>query len=209
MRKLLFQMMSTLNGRVDDPDAWVTGVSEDLYADIERLYDTCDTVLVGHTTYAEMVAYWPGAETEAGGTETNKRMAHRMNTYKKVVISRGGEPGPLPWHNAELVRLPDDEALAAFVEDLKAQPGANIHLAGGASLAQALVRLGLVDEYHLFVYPSLAPGRAWFDQVADPRGLRLVNAATYTNGVLGLSYIAQPAGEPLTTQRESFTDFLT
>jgi dihydrofolate reductase len=156
-----------------------------------------------------MVAYWPGAETEAGGTETNKRMAHRMNTYKKYVISRQGEPGPLPWTNAERVRLPDDAALAAFVQDLKAQPGGDIHLSGGAALSQALVRLGLVDEYHLFVYPSLAAGKAWFDQVEDPRGLRLVNATTYEGGVLGLSYVAMPAGEPVTTQRESFTDFLT
>jgi dihydrofolate reductase len=209
MRKLVFQMMSTLNGRVDDPDAWVTGVGEDLYAAIERVYDTCDTVLVGHTTYEEMVAYWPGAETEAGGTETNKRMAHRMNTYRKYVISREGEPGPLPWTNAELVRLPDDEAVVAFVADLKGQPGADIHLAGGAGLAQSLVRLGLVDEYHLFVYPSLAAGKAWFDQVEAPRGLRLVNATTYEAGVLGLSYAAASVYEPVTTPRDSFTDFLT
>lgn len=209
MRNVVFQMMTTLNGRVDDPDAWVTGVSDDQYTDIDTRYATCDTVLVGRVTYEEMYAYWPGAETEEGGTETNRRMAHRMNTYRKVVVSRDGEPGPLPWTNAELARVDSDDALAALVADLKAQPGGDIHLAGGASLAQAMIRLGLVDEYHTYIYPVLSPGKAWFDQVADPRGLVLTGDAAFENGVIRLSYVPDTSGEPVTTSRESFTDFLT
>jgi dihydrofolate reductase len=208
MRKLALQMMTSLNGRVDDPDAWVSGVSDDLYADIDRLYDGYDTVLVGHTTYEEMAAYWPGAETEEGGTETNRRMAHRMNTYRKYVLSRTGEPGPLPWSNAELVRVDDDNALVAFIEGLKQQPGRDIHISGGASLARSVVRLGLVDDYHLFVYPNLTGGQAWFADIADSRGLRLVSATTYRDGVLGLTYEASHGEVPVPVERASFTDFL-
>ena len=32
-------------------------------------YETFDTILVGRTTYEEMLAYWPGAETAEGGSE--------------------------------------------------------------------------------------------------------------------------------------------
>ena len=208
MRKLVFQMMTSLNGRVDDPDAWVSGVSDDLYAGIEQLYDTYDTVLVGRTTYEEMAAYWPGAETEEGGTETNRRMAHRMNTYRKYVVSRTGTPGPLPWANAELVRIENDDALVAFIQDLKHQPGRDLHLSGGASLARSVVRLGLVDEFHLFVYPALSSGLAWFDDVPDNRALHLVSATTYRDGVLGLTYTATPGQAPVTVERATFTDFL-
>jgi dihydrofolate reductase len=58
MRKVVMRMMTTLNGRLDDPDAWVTGVPDDLYAELDRLYETFDTILVGRTTYEEMFAYW-------------------------------------------------------------------------------------------------------------------------------------------------------
>jgi hypothetical protein len=38
-------MMTTLNGRLDDPDAWVTDISDDLYREIDRVYGTFDTIL--------------------------------------------------------------------------------------------------------------------------------------------------------------------
>jgi hypothetical protein len=80
-----------------------------------------------------MFAYWPGAETEEGGSETNKSMAHKTNTYKKFVISSGAEDGALEWNNAERVIARTDEDIARFINDLKSQPGADIHLSGGAS----------------------------------------------------------------------------
>ena len=53
----------------------------------------------------------------------------------------------------------------AFVEQLKAQPGGDIHLAGGAQLARTLIRLGVVDRYHLYVYPLVSAGASWFDEI--------------------------------------------
>ena len=76
----------------------------------------------------------------------------------------------------------------AFVEDLKAQPGGDIHLAGGARLAQTMVRLGLVDQYHFVVHPIVSPGASWFDQIEEQRGMTLGSATAYSNGVVGLYY---------------------
>ncbi len=72
MRKVVMGMMTTLNGRLDDPDAWMTEIPDDLYAEIDRLYGTFDTILVGRRTYEEMFEYWPGAETAEDGSEINK-----------------------------------------------------------------------------------------------------------------------------------------
>jgi dihydrofolate reductase len=188
MRKVVLQMMTTLNGRLDDPDAWMGDVSDDLYAEIDRIYATFDTVLVGQTTYQEMFAYWPGAETEEGGSETNKSMARKMNAYKKFVFSNGREKKPLEWNNAEQVLAHSDEDIIQFIAGLKAQPGSDIHLSGGARLAQTFIRLGLVDEYHFFVYPVVSAGAAWFDQIENKRDLELVSATAYKNGVAGLYY---------------------
>lgn len=91
MRKIVLQVMTTLNGRLDQPFEWVRGVCEDQYQRIEQLYATYDTVLVGRTTYEEMAAYWPSALRDGEGTETNRRMARRMNDYKKLVFSKSGQ----------------------------------------------------------------------------------------------------------------------
>jgi dihydrofolate reductase len=181
------QMMTTVDGRLDDPGAWVPEIPGDLYAEIDRIYDSFDTVLVGRTTALEMAEYWPGAETDPDGSEISRSMARKMNTYKKYVFTRGGEP--LDWSNVELVRVDDDDALLAFVEELKARPGGDIHLSGGAQLARTLIRLGVVDRYHLFVHPVVSPGARWFDGIEEQRELELESATAYSNGVVGLYYI--------------------
>ena len=59
MRKVVMGMMTSLDGRLDDPDAWVTGIPDDLYAELDRLYGTFDSILVGRTTYEEMFEFCP------------------------------------------------------------------------------------------------------------------------------------------------------
>jgi hypothetical protein len=77
MRKVVLAMMTTLNGRLDDPGAWWPGASDELYKEIDCLYDTFDTILVGQKTYKEMYEYWPGAETEKIGSDIRKEWLAR------------------------------------------------------------------------------------------------------------------------------------
>jgi dihydrofolate reductase len=181
------QMMTTLDGRLDDPGAWVPEIPDDLYAEIDRVYERFDTVLVGRTTALEMAEYWPGAETDPDGSEINRSMARKMNTYKKYVFTSSSEP--LEWSNVELVAADGDEEIVSFVEELKARPGGDIHLSGGARLARTLIRLGLVDRYHLLVHPVVSPGESWFGEIGGTQGLELQSATAYSNGVVGLYYI--------------------
>ena len=206
MRKLVLAMMTTLNGRLDDPLSWFVGIDDDLYGEIDRAYDAFDTVLVGRATYEEMFAYWPAAETEEVGSEINKSMARKINAYKKFVFSRGDEKEPLGWNNSELVLAPTDEDITKFINGLKAQPGGDIHLAGGARLAQSLARLGLIDEYHLFVHPVVSVGAAWFDQIEDKRDMDLLSATAYEHGVVGLYYL--PKNTSNAPQPQTFSDLL-
>jgi dihydrofolate reductase len=201
MRSVVLSMNTTTNGRLDDPMAWFVGMTDDLYAEIERGYKTFDTILVGRVTYEEMYAYWPGAETEEGDSETNRRMATMMNAYKKYVASRTSAGAPLEWNNAELVVVDSDRDIVEFIATLKEQPGKDIHLSGGAALAQTLVRLGLVDEYRFFVHPTVSPGQTWFGKLDEARRLELVSATTYDNGVVGLYY--RPIGAPVSSEAPS------
>jgi dihydrofolate reductase len=198
MRKVVLAMMTTLNGRLDDPGAWVADVGDDHYAEIDHAYEAFDSILVGSTTYSEMVAYWPGAMTndegwEGANAEINRSMAHKMHSYKKYVFTRAADPKPLEWNNAQTVVARSDDDIVDFIGDLKSQPGGDIHLAGGASLAQDFARLGLVDEYRFSIFPLVSPGARWFDKLQTTDTMELVSSAAYKSGVVLLHYRATPA----------------
>lgn len=193
MRDVVMAMMTTLNGRLDDPDAWVTGVDDVQYVDIDRQYEGFDTIIVGSTTYAEMQAYWPGALTDETGyadsnVETNRRMAQKMSDYRKCVVTRRDDDTALTWANSERVVVPTDDDVVRFVTGLKDQPGRDIHLAGGATLAQHFVRLSLVDRFRFLVYPLISDGARWFDRTDQLPPLRLNEVVRYNNGVAALDY---------------------
>lgn len=187
MRKVVLAMMTTLNGRLDDPDAWTTEISDDHYREIDRGYATFDTILVGRVTAAEMIEFWPGQRNQQGAGEAHLGMAEKMHAYRKYVFT--SDPGlALDWHNSEVVPVRQDDDLATFVKELKARPGADIHLSGGATLARTLVRLGLVDEYRFFVHPVHSPGSTWYEELQGQQTLELITSQTFENGVVALTY---------------------
>ncbi|MGB3338309.1 MAG: dihydrofolate reductase family protein [Devosia sp.] len=188
MRNVVLGMMTTLNGRLDQPFEWVDGVGDDLYRQINDNAKSSDTLLVGRITYDEMVAYWPGALASGEGTESNRAMARHMHDTEKLVISRSGARALQPWHNSRQIVADSDGALVQVITDLKAREGGDIHLSGGAGLAQSMVRLGLVDMFNLFVFPTVSPGMAWFGDVADKRDMDLIRVQAFESGVVGLSY---------------------
>ena len=185
MRKVVLAMMTTLNGRLDNPDAWVTEVSQDHYQEIDRGYAAFDTILVGRATAAEMAEYWPGARDEDDASEPHQRMAEKMHAYKKYVFTTDPDLR-LDWHNAEPVVVSSDDEIRSFVESLKAQPGADIHLSGGARLAQTLIRLSLVEEYRFFMFPVYSPGASWFGQLESQQNLELTSSTVFDSGAVAV-----------------------
>jgi dihydrofolate reductase len=68
---------------------------------------------------------------------------------------------------------------------------------GSANLAQTLIRHGLVDEYHLWVFPVvLGRGKRLFEDGTTPATLRLVDSKVSRTGVFMGTY--EPAGEVVT-----------
>jgi dihydrofolate reductase len=185
VRQVVLAMMTTLNGRLDDPDKWLTGVSDDHYQEINRGYATFDTILVGRRTAEEMFEYWPSTRDEEGASEAQRGMAEKMHAYQKYVFTTDPELA-LEWHNAEPVIVSSDEDIRSFVDNLKAQPGGDIHLSGGARLAQTMVRLGLVDEYRFFVFPAYSPGATWYDQLESPLALELISSTAFESGAIAV-----------------------
>ena len=60
---------------------------------------------------------------------------------------------------------------------------------GGPALASTLMRLGLIDEYRLFVHPViLGAGTPFFPVLDDRIGLKLLGTRTFGSGVVYLRF---------------------
>ncbi len=71
---------------------------------------------------------------------------------------------------------------------LRAKPGRNIGV-GGASIASTLIRLGLIDEYWLYVHPVvLGGGTPMFPTSDNKINLQLVETRQFGSGVVLLRY---------------------
>ncbi|MEP6527359.1 MAG: dihydrofolate reductase family protein [Nocardioidaceae bacterium] len=80
-------------------------------------------------------------------------------------------------------------APADEVSRLKQQPGKDLVLFGGADIASTFMRLGLIDEYRLFVHPvALGGGTPLFPATDERVKLTLVEARTFDAAVVHLRY---------------------
>ena len=186
MRRLVLRMSMSLDGYVAGPDGeldWMMRTRSPEGAEwVEQTLWQAGAHLMGRRTYADMVGYWP--------TSTD-RFAGPMNAVPKIVFSRSGrlalEPAtvaPRGWDNPRVL----GSDLAADIAALKAESGQELLAHGGASFAQALVRLGLVDEYRLVVHPVvLGAGLPLFDGAA-PFDLTLIDATRFAIGTQALVY---------------------
>jgi dihydrofolate reductase len=64
-----------------------------------------------------------------------------------------------------------------------------VYISGSGTLVRALLRDGLVDDLHLFVYPlALGAGKKPWGDGVDPTRLALKELERYDNGVVHLDY---------------------
>lgn len=92
---------------------------------------------------------------------------------------------------AENVTLIKDNIIEK-VKAIKADPGKDIWLYGGADLAGALMNEGLVDELLLAVHPLvLGQGKPLFTNVQHRVQYKLESTKTYDTGLIMVNYVLQ------------------
>ncbi|WP_287195751.1 dihydrofolate reductase family protein [Mesorhizobium sp.] len=76
------------------------------------------------------------------------------------------------------------------VRELKQGSGGNIYVHGSLSVAQELLRHGLVDRIRLLSYPgAVGQGKPLFPP-GEQVPLELISATQFSNGVVALEYAA-------------------
>jgi dihydrofolate reductase len=128
-----------------------------------------------------MNSHWPTADQQPGATPAHVQFAQRWRAMPKVVFSStiGMVDG-----NARLVT---GDAIAE-ISRLKKEDGGPMDV-GGATLAAAAMRAGLIDEYALVTHPVLVGGGTPFFTALDNWvNLNLVETRTFPGGVVLTRY---------------------
>jgi dihydrofolate reductase len=80
--------------------------------------------------------------------------------------------------------------LVEEINKLKKQTGKDIMAYGGATFVSALIKHGLIDEYHLFVSPTaIGIGMAIFKELDSKQNLALVKSRSFDCGIVVLNYV--------------------
>lgn len=178
MRKVTLGMNISLDGFVTRPNGELDWVFPNVTpAQMEVIYESAqnaDTILIGRNTYLEQAAMWP--------TQTYP-LADLLNSYTKIVFSKTLDH--LDWNNSHFAT----GSIAEVVAELQRQPGKNMVVTGGASLAQSFISEDLIDELTLFIHPVLlGDGKALFHSSPSQQQLKLISSKTFDTGVVQHTY---------------------
>jgi dihydrofolate reductase len=182
VRKLIYSMGVSLDGFIAGPDGdfgW-SAPDEELHRFHNEQTRELGVHLCGRKLY-EVMVYWETADQNPSASDYQLEFARIWKALPKIVFSKTLEEVE---GNARLVR----DGVAEEVAKLKEEPGKDLAV-GGAGLASTLIRLGLVDEYRLFVSPVVVGGGTpFFPALDESIDLELVETRTFASRVVYVRY---------------------
>jgi dihydrofolate reductase len=182
MAKLVYSAIASLDGYVADEEGnfdWAAP-DEEVHSFVNELERPIGSYLYGRRMY-EVMAYWETADAVADLSSVEQDFAEIWQAADKIVYSRTLET--VSTARTLIERDFDPDA----VRQLKAAAGRDISV-GGPEVAGQAIEAGLVDEFHLFVTPSVVGG----GNRSLPEGLHvtleLLHERRFGNGVVYLHY---------------------
>jgi dihydrofolate reductase len=183
VRKLTFAMNLSLDGYIAAPggDLGWSVPDDELFQWWSDRVGATGLALYGRKLWEVMSSHWPTADQQPDVTPAQIEYARRWRDMPKVVFS--STTSTVDGNT----RLVTGDAVAEITR-LKAEDGGPMDI-GGATLAAAAMRAGLVDEYVLATAPVLVGGGTPFFTALDSWvNLTLVETRTFANGVVLTRY---------------------
>jgi dihydrofolate reductase len=183
-------MQITLDGFVAGPNGeldWMTfGDDDEMFAQINALTDSSDTILMGRKMTDGFVNYWTSVLDDPESPEY--AFAKKMVDTPKVVFSKTVNESK--WANTTMA----NGDLVEEIEKLKQQDGKDIIVYGGAGFVSNLIEENLIDEYYFFLNPvAIGKGLTIFGKLDEKFPLKLIDVKQFDCGETLISYAKKGA----------------
>ena len=142
-RKIITYIATSADGYIARPDGdveWLNRRLDDIDYGMKQFYAGIDTILWGRKTYDWVIDYHKDLGKTDGIFDRN---------MQNFAFSRN--PPTHPVDGVEFVEQPIGE----FAQQLRATPGKNIWMMGGAGLIASFLDAGEIDEFDIHVIPVM------------------------------------------------------
>ncbi|MGZ8695422.1 MAG: dihydrofolate reductase family protein [Gaiellaceae bacterium] len=187
--RVIFSMGVSLDGFIAGPNGEIDWSAPD--EELHRFHNAqtreLGAELCGRRLYEEMV-FWETADQNPAIAEHELEFARIWQALPKIVFSSTLQTVE---GNARLATGGPAEEVAR----LRQQLGKDVAV-GGAGLAAAFTKLGLIDEYRLFVSPVvLGGGTPYFPALENRIDLELVETRTFGSRAVYVRYRRADGGD--------------
>jgi len=175
MGKIIEWCYISADGVFEDPVGMgLLDYLDDVYLrDARGLFEACDAILFGRSTYEIFAKIWPGTPYAA-----------RLNAIRKYVFSSSLQTAE--WNNSTIIR----GDVAAEVTRLKQQDSGDLLTHGHGLLSETLLQQRLIDVIDLSILPVIVGHGKPFFREGQAVTLKLAATRSYSK-IVKLTYEPQ------------------
>ncbi len=180
----------TIDGYIAGPNGEMDWMAlpwtEDVNTYVDGIIDPVDTIVLGRKLAEGFIPYWASVAADPDNPEVTA--GKKFTDTHKVVFTKTldeSDPNVTGWNNTVLAK----GDIVEEITKLKNQGGKDIYACGGATFVSALIKHGLIDEYHLFINPTaIGNGMPIFRELDSKQKLTLVKSQSFDCGIVVLNY---------------------
>ena len=190
LRKLKLQVQMSIDGCIAGPNGemdWMVGLNDDkINKYVNELTESFDTILLGRKMADGFISYWLDVINKPN--DPWYALGKKMIEIPKVVFTKTLKKSK--WINTDIATgdITDE------IMKLKRQEGKDMVVYGGASFDSSLIKLGLIDEFLLFINPvAIGNGMTIFKDLNEIQEFSLVKSIAFDSGEVLLHYETRKA----------------